>query len=159
MRKYISEKKELRKYIWNDNSVKWGNSAIRDFHYRDRSYYLSDEVRCSRYIYMAEFQDKVLNTTGIVRGMVIFFTNTEGYVEQLTLEIHYPRFANLKLIELDEDDIAKIIPEVDLKFDDRAYLDDIIREIRERKERESQERAWKTRAGHGSSGSSPPPKK
>ena len=110
---------------------------MRIFHYREKGYFHSEEVRSQRYIYAARFEDNVIGTVGEVQGLAVFFNNTEGYIEKLTAEIYYPKRASIKLIELDEEDMEKILPEIHAKFNQKAYMEDVMREIYEQKVRET----------------------
>lgn len=112
---------------------------MKGFHYREKGYYHSEEVNSSRYIYAALFEDKKFGTQACVTAFAVFYNNTEAYVEKLTLEITRPKKEIIKLIELDKEDMERIIPEVEVKFNERNYKDDILREINEFKQNEQKQ--------------------
>ena len=129
IKEHIGQTDKLRPYVWDTQLILWKYSGIHNFHYRLKGHYHSDEVRSERFLFAIEFEDKSTHAQGIIHGLAVFFKNTEGYIEKLTADIYYPKQVTIKLIELDDEDIERIIPEVNVKFDQKAYMQDIIKEI------------------------------
>ena len=72
-------------------------------------------MKFQRYAFKAHFKDLKYLKTGYVQASVIFYPDSEGYIEKLTVYFKEPDSRILTLVELDEEDLKNIESQLELR--------------------------------------------